>query len=388
MSYHGELPGNPAVAVYVNNTTPASATIFSLVSPPTTHNASLMNDSNNIYFGTDGSAWAWNGTSYVTAPNVPQTEFYIGGSTTDAGGNKTAAIYRPGKVGFSDTANFNPVNGVDIAASMGVGYVATTAATYAPTTSDVAVHLTGGLIQTVTMPSAASFPRRLLWLVNPTNFVKNLSTSFVDVDGFMYGSIAANSSVLLQASTGGSWRKLTGTESTTYANPGSLQQKKTTADIVIANWAAPYSRPSISELDIIVPNGKLLNATYVLRMRTANGGWSPSGMKLRGLWPGDKYTANLRFPNVNSASSASGGNWYDYWFNEARPDNDPGQSRGIDATITANLITPFYLTMSYENLSGGPTTIGWDFGNDLNGWDSAGVNLTCLAGSTVTYSIT
>lgn len=388
MSYHGELPGDPAVAVYVNATTPTTATIFSLVSPPTTHNAALMADSNNVYFGTDGSAWAWNGSSYVTAPNVPKTEFYIGGSTTDAGGNKTSAIYRPGKVGFSGTANFNPVNGVDIAASMGVGYVATTAATYAPSATDVAVHLTGNLVQTVTMPSATTFPRRLLWLVNPTAFVKNLSAAFVDVDGFMYGHIPANSSVLLQASTAGSWRKLTGTEATTYANPGSLQQKKTTSDIVIVNWATPYSRPSISELDIIVPNGKTLTARYVLRMRTANAGYAPSGLRLRGLWPGDRYTANLRFPNVNSAASASGGNWYDFWFNEARPDSDPAQGRGIDASMVANLITPFYLTVSYENLSGGPSTFGWDFGNDLNGWDTTNVNISCLAGSTVTYSIT
>ena len=61
---------NPTFAktVYVNATSPTTATIFDLNNPPTTNDNTLKADSNNIYIGTDGSTWTYNSTtsSYAT----------------------------------------------------------------------------------------------------------------------------------------------------------------------------------------------------------------------------------------------------------------------------------------------------------------------------------
>lgn len=57
---------------------------------------------NTIYASTvNGSTWVWNGTSYVTAPTQTRTPFFLANTTTDAGNNKNAAIYRNGRIGIN-----------------------------------------------------------------------------------------------------------------------------------------------------------------------------------------------------------------------------------------------------------------------------------------------
>jgi hypothetical protein len=53
----------------------------------------------------DASTWIWNGSAYVTytAPTTASTEWYLYGTTIDAGSNKTANITRSGAV---DAGNF------------------------------------------------------------------------------------------------------------------------------------------------------------------------------------------------------------------------------------------------------------------------------------------
>ncbi len=52
--------------VYIDTTDPATATIFDIENPPVTNDDSLKENSQNTYYGTDGSVWTWNGTAYIT----------------------------------------------------------------------------------------------------------------------------------------------------------------------------------------------------------------------------------------------------------------------------------------------------------------------------------
>ncbi len=96
-----------ATVVYVNAATPATATIFDLENPPVTNDDSLKNLDTAIYIGTDGSTWNSNGTTYSTYTPPANTEWYLANTTTDAGGNKTGAIYRTGNTGININ---NPLN--------------------------------------------------------------------------------------------------------------------------------------------------------------------------------------------------------------------------------------------------------------------------------------
>lgn len=96
------IPDNYTKVVYVNNNNPNEATIFDLNNPPVTNDNLLKSDVNNLYIGTDASTWVYNATTvnYVTKTVTSNTSnFYLTGTTTDAGNNKTAAIERTGPVG-------------------------------------------------------------------------------------------------------------------------------------------------------------------------------------------------------------------------------------------------------------------------------------------------
>lgn len=95
------LPKNYAKIVYVNSTNPSTATIFDIVNPPVTNDNLLKTDVANLYIGTDASTWVYDGLSYVTKL-VPETSnFYLAGTTTDAGSVKNIAISRPSSIGAS-----------------------------------------------------------------------------------------------------------------------------------------------------------------------------------------------------------------------------------------------------------------------------------------------
>ena len=67
-----------AQTVYVNATSPTTATIFDLNNPPTTNDNTLKADSNNIYIGTDGSTWTYNtSTSTYSTYVYPTTTPYM-----------------------------------------------------------------------------------------------------------------------------------------------------------------------------------------------------------------------------------------------------------------------------------------------------------------------
>lgn len=96
------LPVNYSKIVYVNNSNPNSATIFDLNNPPTVNDNLLKSDVNNLYVANDASTWVYNSTTvnYVTKTVTSATSnFYLAGTTTDAGNSKTAHISRAGNVG-------------------------------------------------------------------------------------------------------------------------------------------------------------------------------------------------------------------------------------------------------------------------------------------------
>jgi hypothetical protein len=104
-----QATANFASIVYVNTTTPTTATIFDDVNPPVVNDNSLKTDPANLYIATDNSTWTYKiSTNSYSTYTVPQsTPFYLANTTTDAGSNKTASIYRTGNVGIGLS---NPLN--------------------------------------------------------------------------------------------------------------------------------------------------------------------------------------------------------------------------------------------------------------------------------------
>jgi len=100
------LPINYSKIVYVNATSPITATIFDTENPPVTNNNALKNDVANLYIGTDASTWVYNSTTYVTkSVTATSSNFYLTGTTTDAGNTKTGHITRSGAVTLTGSLN-------------------------------------------------------------------------------------------------------------------------------------------------------------------------------------------------------------------------------------------------------------------------------------------
>ncbi|KAI9549918.1 hypothetical protein GHT06_004503 [Daphnia sinensis] len=91
-----------AKTVYVNAASPSTATIFDENNPPATNNNDLNASDNNVYIGNDGSTWTYDPSSstYKTYLVPASTPFNLAGTTTDAGKDKTSAIWRTGGVGI------------------------------------------------------------------------------------------------------------------------------------------------------------------------------------------------------------------------------------------------------------------------------------------------
>jgi len=79
-----QIPVNYSKIVYVNDTTPTTATIFDLNNPPTTNDNALKIDVNNLYVGTDASTWVYQTSpaGYVTksVATPPAIQIEVGSS--------------------------------------------------------------------------------------------------------------------------------------------------------------------------------------------------------------------------------------------------------------------------------------------------------------------
>lgn len=90
------LPVTYSTVVYVNSTSPNTATIFDDVNPPVVNDPLLEDDTANLYIGNDASTWVYNGSTYVTKSIPPSSNFNIAGTTIDAGNDKTSNLERSG----------------------------------------------------------------------------------------------------------------------------------------------------------------------------------------------------------------------------------------------------------------------------------------------------
>jgi len=121
---NSKLPTSYTKIVYVNATSPNTATIFDLNNPPVTNDNALKLDTANLYIGTDASTWVYNGSTYVTKTVPDISNFVFSGTTTDAGNDKTSTIYRAGSIQTggilqSNEGNFVVKNGSNTANSGG-----------------------------------------------------------------------------------------------------------------------------------------------------------------------------------------------------------------------------------------------------------------------------
>ncbi|MEI7978299.1 MAG: hypothetical protein WCI53_05600 [Bacteroidota bacterium] len=120
----GTLPSNVTPGLYyydgskwqrVINQQPDATVEFDKVTPTTsgvvfTPNTPASKD--YVYVSSvDASQWTYNGTAYITYTPPASTAWYTSGGTTDAGSNKTGAIYRTGKVGIG---TINPGTALEV----------------------------------------------------------------------------------------------------------------------------------------------------------------------------------------------------------------------------------------------------------------------------------
>ena len=137
------LPTNYAKVVYVNATSPTTATIFDLNNPPVTNDDLLKNDTSNLYIGNDASTWVYNGVSYVTKLIPETSNFYLAGTNTDAGSVKNIAISRPSSIGAT---SFVKIGGLVSQALLANGGVLTNPISGTGTTNTIPKFTASGII--------------------------------------------------------------------------------------------------------------------------------------------------------------------------------------------------------------------------------------------------
>jgi hypothetical protein len=122
----GTAPANVTPGIYyydgskwqrVINQQPDATVEFDKATPTTTGVVFTPNTPTSkdvIYVSTvDNSQWTYNGTAYVTFTPPASTAWMLSGGTSDAGSNKSSAIYRSGKVGIG-TGTTAPTAGLEI----------------------------------------------------------------------------------------------------------------------------------------------------------------------------------------------------------------------------------------------------------------------------------
>lgn len=119
----GTAPAEFAQTVYVNSTSPTTATIFDLANPPATNDDTLKADSSNIYIGTDGSTWTYNSATgtyntYVYPVTAKHGVLAYAPSQTVPNNAVTNLVNYNTATNTSGTA-WNPATGVFTAARAG-----------------------------------------------------------------------------------------------------------------------------------------------------------------------------------------------------------------------------------------------------------------------------
>lgn len=90
------------------NAQPSATISFSTADPNSgspTFTPNTPQNNGYIYVSAiNSSLWVWNGSTYISYEAPSTTPFYLTGSTTDAGGNKTSDVYRTGSIGVGTSS--------------------------------------------------------------------------------------------------------------------------------------------------------------------------------------------------------------------------------------------------------------------------------------------
>jgi hypothetical protein len=111
-------------------------------------------------------------------------------------------ILNSGLVGIN---TITPVAHMDVNGSIGYSTVSISAATYTVLATDVVIFLTANVTQTITLPAAASFSRRVLTIINSGSINKTTSVSYASLYGVLQSFIPVGSYVTIQ-SDGTQWK--------------------------------------------------------------------------------------------------------------------------------------------------------------------------------------
>lgn len=97
----------PDATISFNQNTPTTAGVV--------FTPNIQNSTDYIYVSsTNNSQWTYNGSMYVTYTPPASTPWMLSGGTTDAGSNKSDAIYRTGSVGIGSTTTPNTSAQLDV----------------------------------------------------------------------------------------------------------------------------------------------------------------------------------------------------------------------------------------------------------------------------------
>ncbi len=181
MSYTGELINQEfAKTVYVNNTTPATSTIFSENNPPTVHNATLMADVNNLYISTDSANWTYKTSTssystYVYPTTTPRGVTAQANAVSIPSGPLTAITSFATPVMNTSSGAWNTTTGVYTVNRAGIYKIE-----YRAMFANASFTLGGEI--------AAAIQRNGVTIYNASNFIERTATQY-GISGHAYAAI-------------------------------------------------------------------------------------------------------------------------------------------------------------------------------------------------------
>jgi hypothetical protein len=222
-------------------------------------------DPDVIYALPDNTTWRWNGTQYTVFIAPPSTEWYLGGTTNDAGATKTTAIERPGLVGFGTTTG--PHSSVDIKGSFSTRPMIASlpGGTTVLGAADHTLEVTSGApTHNVTLPAAATVPGREYRVALAAGNLGSLITvtsaggQVGDQLGALTSSVQMTHPQLRSAtwkSDGVNWLMVSGFSATVTGQSSVIPQVYARATVDIGDPTAVGARPISSAFNVASATG-------------------------------------------------------------------------------------------------------------------------------------
>lgn len=158
---------------------------------------------------------------------------------------------------------------------------------------------------------------------------------------------------------------------------------------LLTTWVPSYKTALIPEFsNVLVPAGKTISVEIYASVTSANTGWGIS-FENQNYANGDFVNGELLIANYTTPSSANGGNWFHFYFNNTNYDCLPATTRQIDNAFGGTASNPAQVILRYNWTNKNATDaklllIGW--GADTNVRLTT-LNLTFKAGAVFKYTI-